>query len=834
MSIITSYPFSNGSEYTFPNSIEVTGGKAQLVLIDNAGQVFNQPFDSPTGFTLDSSKAEVVNGGVWQKDQRPDAGFSFRATYKSSIDADVGDGVLTGTGVGGPVITDGKLNLSGGAVPKYVDYDATLNADSDPSFQSGCVRFNVTPDYTGSPADIQAFFYIANTAGSNNNAVGFFHSNDGNIYYSIRDNAGVFIFGNILLGAWAPTSGVEYEMEFNWSIHPTIPAQTEVRLFIDGIQFGATGTAAIGTRDTNMTLLRIGNGPLGAWNTDCFIRDFVYFPAVQHDSNYTPKNKHNANTLTATYTTNEDGVYGDGVLTGTLNGAAAVVGNRLDLTGMVQTDYCDYTAVGNADSQQRGCIRFKLTPNYSGSPAQDQCFFRIYELPAFDDNGIWIRHLAAGNLHIRIENSTGANIVNNNQGVWNPVSGTTYEFELNFDVTLGRTQLFIDGVQFGATRANVGVRDQATTTGLRIGNDEALGYWSDYYIEDFQYFYSPQHIKDYTPAVAALPELLYAESLIQLPSFTYTGLGAIQNFSDMTSTEIATPRYNFNGFYWNGSAWVSSNGTYAQSNDIATMAANISSLPGTDTPVLKIIFPDGNILNSVSDLNLEYTGQIFSTSNPKIYPNELLNAEGLVDFAATITAAGADDVRFTISVDGVEMWWAGAAWAASTGYADTNDAATILANAASFTLLIAAGAQIRPVVHLHSNAGDTTPDIDLLTIEFDFLNPPDPDPLKCMISGYAIDAGGNVCPNAALVFTPSDSGVLDTKNYFITKDGINNAADVNGYFEQEIIRQAEYYPDGITINVSIKPTGGTNHIIENLVIPDQGAIDFNELVKANS
>jgi hypothetical protein len=98
---------------------------------------------------------EFVGGKAQQKDQRP-ADATFGANYNSNINGNWGDGVLIGTPVGGASVLGGKLDLAHNDV-RYVDYDADLNADSQ---QTGCIRFKVTPNYTGGPPSIYYFFSI--------------------------------------------------------------------------------------------------------------------------------------------------------------------------------------------------------------------------------------------------------------------------------------------------------------------------------------------------------------------------------------------------------------------------------------------------------------------------------------------------------------------------------------------------------------------------------------------------------------------------------------------------------------------------------------------------
>jgi hypothetical protein len=109
----------------------------------------------------------------------------------------------------------------------------------------------------------------------------------------------------------------------------------------------------------------------------------------------------------------------------------------------------------------------------------------------------------------------------------------------------------------------------------------------------------------------------------------------------------------------------------------------------------------------------------FATDNPTITSKTSIRATSLTGFAATITAAGGDAVQFTIEVNGVEKYWNGSAWVNSSGYSQSNDAATINTNISSLTLTQLS--LIIPIVYLHSFDGSTTPEIDDMQISFNFV-----------------------------------------------------------------------------------------------------------------
>jgi len=196
----------------------------------------------------------------------------------------------------------------------------------------------------------------------------------------------------------------------------------------------------------------------------------------------------------ATFTTDENLIDGGGSLTGTLNGTATVTGSRLDITGAVSA-YCDFVATGNADTQQAFAIKFKYTPNYSGSAVPEQDVVLVGNHGSLV-NLIRLRHSGAA-LVLHMFDQTGASLSSTSIGAFSPTALQTYEFELNIDLTTGASRLFIDGVQLGSTVTTTGTRSSAITL-WRFGDTYTGGEVSDCFIEDPVFFSTVQHTANYT------------------------------------------------------------------------------------------------------------------------------------------------------------------------------------------------------------------------------------------------------------------------------------------------------------------------------------------------
>lgn len=146
-----------------------------------------------------------------------------------------------------------------------------------------------------------------------------------------------------------------------------------------------------------------------------------------------------------------------------------VSGGKLDLSGAT-TRYVTYTqsAAVYASLKQKGTVQFKVTPQYSGSPAELQYFYTQGKANASSDNELLIAQLTDGNIFVRVRDDAASALFSSSLGAWSPVSGTEYSFEFVYDITLGDTRLFIDGVQLGSTITTTGTRGDIGI--IRLGN----------------------------------------------------------------------------------------------------------------------------------------------------------------------------------------------------------------------------------------------------------------------------------------------------------------------------------------------------------------------------
>lgn len=322
----------------------------------------------------------------------------------------------------------------------------------------------------------------------------------------------------------------------------------------------------------------------------------------------------------ASYTTNENLNWGGGTLTGTITGTASVSGGSLNVSAGTN-NYVEYDAASNFASGNVGAVRLQFIPRYSGAPASNQYYFSSSSGENNIANLVRFIHIGT-NLRWDVYDSSGTMVKTVQTGnSFSPVSGTTYEIELNFDTTNGEYRLFIDGALVnGLQTSAAGTRNQ-TTGQLRIGKDytSVSNAVQEFEVLNVAFFDSVQHTAAYTPDWSNFTETIYVANEVELPVLTASE--SITSITSATFTETANPRYvikigtgNFQ--YWTGSAWADSDSTYAQANTSSDFNTNISSLtiPFNNTQLfIKAIFDGSNTQSAVSNIDV-VIGQVGATA----------------------------------------------------------------------------------------------------------------------------------------------------------------------------------------------------------------------------
>jgi hypothetical protein len=337
-------------------------------------------------------------------------------------------------------------------------------------------------------------------------------------------------------------------------------------------------------------------------------------------------------TCAGLYTSSIDLTWGDGTLTGTGTGTPAITSGQLDLTA-ASNQYVDYDATNNADSQQVGCMRATITPNYSGTPTNHQCFFSTFKADGDDDNEIMVYQVnGSGNIRVRIQDENSNQIMLVSLGVWNPTAGTAYVFEVNWDLTTGATRLFIDGTQFGTTQTATGTRSSDIGV-LRIGQSSTGSYGqSDFKLDNFVYFSTVQHTTDHAGELPFATPEKYSTSNPTITTNTFE----TNELSNFTATESITGsdavKYILNvegqDRYVTGGSATNSDGSYSQSSTAAEMLSDIGDVVTARSTVYLTTFlhsDDGTTTPEVDLVTISYEAALEDPATPT-----LVNVEGFI------------------------------------------------------------------------------------------------------------------------------------------------------------------------------------------------------------
>jgi len=472
-----------------------------------------------------------------------------------------------------------------------------------------------------------------------------------------------------------------------------------------------------------------------------------------------------------------------GMLAAVVVGSPIIVNGALDCTGVGASVFYQH------QSTVTETIKVKYTPNNS-LPATNVDIITLVNGFNTADR-IFLSHSPSGNtLRTGIYDTNNIAIIAGafNIGSPNFISGQEYEIEIVIDSIGGFLYVFIDGLLF--TTQNPGPWTRGTGL-MRYYLGGGVYNICDGTFDDFIVFNDVQHTASYQLGYTIDP-YIYVNSSVDLPLITKPGLGTFLSLTGIVDIANGPILYSLNvdgnGFmYWDGAAWVASDGSSAESNTLSVINANIATFPdtnGSTTISIRLHFSQSNTTqSSVDDITIIYNGHtLYPTTNPKINPLVGVSQHQLMSFLAVLTADGLDAVRFELRVGGQDMYFDGSNWVASDGsYLETNDLVTLQANLSSF----AAKGTIVPVIHLHSDDGTTTPSIDNISLQYDFYAGATTPENVCTVWGYLYDAVNKPLIGTSVVVTPTIYGVINDK--LISRTPQTVVTDADGYWEIKLI-----------------------------------------------
>lgn len=279
-------------------------------------------------------------------------------------------------------------------------------------------------------------------------------------------------------------------------------------------------------------------------------------------------------TFYAGFGTNKDANWGDGVLTGTLNGAAVVSGGVLDLPGV--NDSAEWPGAQNVGADPKYiCMRWRVKFDFTGAPGANTAILAVASSAASSNSQLGVYLHTAGNIYLTYKDFAGAG-TNINMGAWTPTAGVWYEMEVNLDQDDGTGKVvtvLIDGNVFYQSGL---VRTRGACNSILAGVNPG-GFWDTGQMEfnDILIFDAFQHKAAYTPDWSGIYSTIYtlANPVVQTGQFLMGNLNSLTETAVKPGSDDVRYQFVFGGnTYWcNGVAWVPSDGTYTQANTAAQL-----------------------------------------------------------------------------------------------------------------------------------------------------------------------------------------------------------------------------------------------------------------------
>ncbi len=475
--------------------------------------------------------------------------------------------------------------------------------------------------------------------------------------------------------------------------------------------------------------------------------------------------------------------------TGTGVGSPTVGGGKL-LLNSSSIKYVTYTcgfAISNTCT-----IRFKVIPRYTGSPSTQMGFLLLNDGTSSYESTIYIYHDTDGKLKVLLYNASGILIATQDYGTWSPTNGTEYEIEFATNTT--NQYLFIDGTLI-AGKTDSGTRSlSASSTILRLGSNLDGDIISNFRLDDLMIFTSIQNTTTYSPA-SYTAEYFWAASTVVFKQKSYSTTGRpisiVSTINDKDLDISEDLKYIINGLYWNGSIWTTSDGTIDQANTESEIAANDQYLSILTTLDLKMLLPNNNgvVGWDIASTAMNYSNEGYYNDNPYVEGNATWIHEGMSGFAQTATITGYDAVKYTLYKGSTQYYVLNGTWTTSDGtYSQASTAAEILADISDFTDgTVSVTSKFR--AFLHSNNGNTTPELNTLTINYDYRGTT-PDTINtCIVWAYQKNPDGS--GDQTTVKIRFDDNAVQYKDKTITiNEEYTITPDADGYWEKELIETA--------------------------------------------
>lgn len=277
-----------------------------------------------------------------------------------------------------------------------------------------------------------------------------------------------------------------------------------------------------------------------------------------------------------------------GSLTGTLNGSPVITAGKLVCAGSQGVYY-----TGTSAAQET--MRVLYTPNYTGNPPANINIIGISNPSNNNDRFLLSHSPSGGTLRITANTNTGGVVAATIAIGAAPgfTAGVEYEIEVHVNSSTdgGKIRLFINGVLHGTLSLGLWSRGGISSR-YSVGASTKLYNRAEGSFDNFIVYSDIQHTTTYTPG-QAIPQTLYSitnPTVKTNATVTTDGISAFTETSTKTgSDEIKyTIIQNSIHKYWTGSAWATSDATYAQSSTASDINTNSSTLSFTDGQVVQL------------------------------------------------------------------------------------------------------------------------------------------------------------------------------------------------------------------------------------------------------
>lgn len=526
-----------------------------------------------------------------------------------------------------------------------------------------------------------------------------------------------------------------------------------------------------------------------------------------------------------------------GSLTGTLNGSPTFSGGKMVCTGSQGVSYTRTTSAIES-------WYIEYTPNYTGAPPVN---VNILGCVGTNNDRLGFTHSPSGdNLRINLFDSSGVNLISTasiGASAINLQAGTKYYFFVVADSTAGTIRVYRkpggSWSLFGTLTPGAWLRGGVSKT-YAVGANTSVYNRAEASFDNFVVFSTAVDPTSSDPTTS-IPSTIYLESKVDLPVFTFGGLGSIVSVDSATVTETDEPRYIIAGRYWNGSSWVTSDGTFAQASPSATVLANLTSFPATGATLVpvSVVFGSKNVLQAVDGFSVTVTGTTdYPTGVHKIVKNSSVESddfEGIEIPSGGVVTPTDTSVLYTINVNGVEKFFN-----TSTGEVETSDGTLAQLNTLdelndnkdAFDWALGVNAKL--TAWLRTTDTTKTPEVEQLNFLYNFFQSQDA-PQTCTVWFNYLDIGANPIEDAtvkvSLLRSPSTQYKEAAGN--VIEAPLSKLTDANGRVEFDLIRSSEYEGSGRYVLEIIKTSADLETSYTEIpdkklifLVPDQSGLNL--------